>query len=505
MKKAVAVLQPALEADKKEDAAKAGKILIATVKGDVHDIGKNITGVVLSCNNYEVIDIGVMVPPEEILRKAKEYQVDIVALSGLITPSLQEMSFVASEMEKAGLALPLMIGGATTSQLHTALKIDPLYHGTVVHVMDASQAAPVVNKLLNASTKEKYAQEVKETYRSLREHTNPEREYVSLDYARKHALKIDPEKYRTPVPNVQGAKVIDSISVKTVIPYINWPAFLSAWKFPVKYAAYFKQTTESEKDAWLHSFPENEKSKVQEACQLMNDAQNRLSVWNENDPGFLKAIIGFYPVTVENESLVIDGCREKKTVPMLRQQEKREDDTYKSLADFIHPAGDYIGLFVITAGQTAHPSGCECGCRDTGDTYQNMLEQFLRDRLVEATGEYLHEQVRKNYWGYSPGESFTPGELLKAPYQGIRPASGYPVHPDISLNFVIDDLLEMKKIGVTLTPNGAIYPVSSVAGLYIAHPDSGYFFLGKIDEEQLADYAKRKGLSVEEAKKWLGM
>jgi 5-methyltetrahydrofolate--homocysteine methyltransferase len=497
MKKAVAILQPAIEASKKEDTAKAGKILIATVKGDVHDIGKNITGVILSCNNYEVIDIGVMVPPEEIIQKAKEYKVDMVALSGLITPSLQEMSFVASEMEKAGFSLPLMIGGATTSKLHTALKIDPLYHGAVVYVKDASQAVPAANKLMNPSTKEEYIKEVKETYSSLRNNTTDRPELVSLDYARKHSLKIDHANYRTPKPQVEDTKVIDSILVKDVVPYINWAGFLAAWKLPVR------------------------KAEMPEAVQLLQDAKKILSGWIEKDPGLIKAIVGFYPVKVDNESLIIESSLRaersnpadntgllhfvRNDVPCLRQQEKREDDTYKSLIDFINPAGDYIGLFVATAGYGVHKSDCECGCHHSTDEYTDMLEQTLRDRLVEATAEYLHEKVRKEYWGYAPGESFTPEELLKAPYQGIRPASGYPVHPDISLNFLIDDLLKMDRIGVSLTPNGAIYPTASVAGMYIAQPDSDYFYLGKIDDEQLADYAQKKGISIEETKKWLGL
>jgi 5-methyltetrahydrofolate--homocysteine methyltransferase len=500
MKKAVAILQPAIEAGKKDKASKAGKILIATVKGDVHDIGKNITNVILSCNNYEVIDIGVMVPPEDIIQKAKEYQVDMVALSGLITPSLQEMSFVASEMEKAGFSLPLIIGGATTSKLHTALKIDPLYHGAVIHVPDASQAVPVANLLLNPETKEKYVQKMKESYFSLRETVSQKHELVSLEHARNHSLKIDHTKYKTPPPNIQGSNVIDHISVKNILPYINWRSFLAAWKFPVKYAVCLQLNSEQEKEDWIRSFPEKEKNKVTEAVRLLTDAQNRLAEWSEEDRDMIKAIIGFYPVKMENEALIIEG----RILPVLRQQEKREDDTYKSLIDFFRPEGDCMGLFVVTAGYGADKHDCACHGQDTEDTYARMMEQILRDRMVEAASEYLHEKVRKEYWGYSPDESFMPSELLKAPYQGIRPASGYPVYPDLSLNFLIDDLLQMNRIGVRLTSNGAIDPLASVAGMYIAHPDAGYFFVGKIDEEQLTDYARKKGFSIEETKKWLG-
>ena len=485
MKKAVAILQPALEACKKDGAEKAGKILIATVKGDVHDIGKNITGVILSCNNYEVVDIGVMVPPEEIIQKAKEHKVDMIALSGLITPSLQEMAFVASEMEKAGFSLPLIIGGATTSKLHTALKIDPLYRGAVVHVTDASQAVPVANKLLNADTKESFVKEVKENYYALRENTDKKTELVSLDYARKHPFVINWTNYIVTKPTIEESCVID-ISIKAVVPYVNWQAFLAAWKLPVKYAVYMKLKDEEQAN-WMQSFLEKEMPKLQEAIQLLDDAQKILSEWSTSEVDWLKAIIGFYPVKVEDELLVINNTK----VPFLRQQEKREDNIYKSLTDFICPSGDYLGLFAITAGQHSE-SHCDCGHEH--DTYQSMLEQILRDRLVDAASEYLHEKVRKEYWGYAPNEPL-----------GIRPASGYPIHPDISLNFLIDDLLKMDRIGVSLTPNGAIYPVASVAGVYIAHPESEYFMVGKIDKEQLVNYAQQRNITEEEAKKWLGM
>jgi 5-methyltetrahydrofolate--homocysteine methyltransferase len=498
MKKAVAILQPAIEANKKEDSEKAGKILIATVKGDVHDIGKNITGVVLSCNNYEVIDIGVMVPPEEIIQKAKEYQVDMIALSGLITPSLQEMAFVASELEKAGFSLPLLIGGATTSRLHTALKIDPLYHGAVVHVTDASLAVPAANQLLNPCTKDDYIEKIKADYRSLRENGGKKVEIVSLDYARKHSYRVDWTSYAVPKPHVEGSKVIEPIPVKEIAPYLNWLAFLSVWKFPVKYAAYIKKD-DKDKIAWINSFPEGEKPKVKEAVQLMDDARKVINEWSVDDLGMIKAIVGFYPVKIENETLFIEG----RKVPMLRQQEKREEDVYKSLLDFICPEGDYLGLFVVTAGDHASAT-CDCGCSHEKDEYQSLLEQVVRDRLAEAATEYLHEKVRKTYWGYAPDESYSPHELLKAPYRGIRPASGYPSHPDLSLNFLIDDLLKMERVGVSLTSNGAIYPLASTAGMYLAHPEADYFYIGQIDEEQLNEYSGRKGISVEEAKKWLG-
>ncbi|GHT10430.1 methionine synthase [Bacteroidia bacterium] len=500
MKKAVAILQPAIEAAKKEDIQKAGKILLATVKGDVHDIGKNITGVILSCNNYEIIDIGVMVPPEEIIRQAKENQVDMIGLSGLITPSLQEMSLVASEMEKAGFTLPLLIGGATTSQLHTALKIDPLYQGPVVHVPDASLAVPAANQLLNPKTQEEYVQGIKSAYQSLRNKSG-KAELVSLEYAREHALPMDWSKYTPDTPSFTGTRILDAIPVKDIIPYINWLAFMSVWKFPVKYGKYMQLKTAEEKQHWLDSFIGEEKQKATEAVRLLNDTQNILTEWTANDSGFIKAIVGLFPVERENDTIRVEG----KTIPFLRQQEKREDDIYKSLADFFSPNGDFIGMFVATAGANKPEIHCDCGHKHEADDYTDMIKQVLRDRLAEATAEYLHEKVRKELWGYAPEESYTVEELMKAPYRGIRPASGYPSHPDISLNFVIDDLLDIKRIGMSLTPNGAIYPNASVAGLYISHPASDYFLLGKINEEQVTDYAARKGISVEEAGKWLGV
>jgi 5-methyltetrahydrofolate--homocysteine methyltransferase len=500
MKKAVAILQPAIEANRKTGAQKAGKILLATVKGDVHDIGKNITGVILSCNNYEIIDIGVMVPPEEILRQAKEHEVDLIGLSGLITPSLQEMSLVASEMEKAGFTQPLLIGGATTSRLHTALKIAPMYQGAVVHIPDASQAVPVANQLLNPVARENYIQSIRETYQALREKTKTTA-MVSLEYARSHSCRMDWSDYKLPKPSFLGAKMIDTVPVKTIRQYINWGAFLAAWKFPVKYSHYIQLKTKEEKQQWLTDSP----LAAEEAIRLLNDAQAVLDEWSENDTGFIRAIIGFYPVEVRNDTLIVKKDKENEiTIPVLRQQEKREDDLYKSLADFFHPEGDFIGFFAATV--SPHPvrnDETSTSVPAMTDDYTEMLHQLLRDRLVEAAAEYLHEQVRKTGWGYAPCESFTPGELLKAPYRGIRPASGYPSLPDLSLNFTLNELLDMKKIGIHLTPNGAMEPNASVAGLYLSHPEVDYFMIGKIGDDQLSDYAARKSATAEETKKWL--
>ncbi len=499
MKKAVAILQPAIEATRKDDSARAGKILMATVKGDVHDIGKNITGVILSCNNYEIIDIGVMVPPEEIIRQAKEHQVDMIGLSGLITPSLHEMSFMASELEREGFKIPLLIGGATTSKLHTALKIDPHYSGPVVYVKDASKAVPVANKLLNPETKQVFVSEVKQEYNLLRSNKEKSVELVPLDYARKHPYRIDWSGHNPIKPSFEGTKVLEHISIKDIIPYVDWAFFLVAWKFSPKFSRCAKiEDSESAHYAWLNTFDVQDKEKAMEALKLIRDAQNMLKDWAEKDFNFISAIISFHPVEVIEEGVRVNG----KEIPMLRQQEKREDNVYKSLVDFFNPNGDYTGFFIVTAGNNT--SGLLEQYQKQGDTYNEILMQTLCDRLAEAATEYLHEKVRKDYWGYVPDEDSTADELLKVEYQGIRPASGYPSLPDISLNFTIDELLDMKRIGVSLTSNGAIYPTASVCGMYIAHPSSKYFTIGRIDDSQKADYARRKGIATEEVEKWLG-
>lgn len=487
MKKAVSILQPAIEEASRKQSRKAGRILIATVKGDVHDIGKNITGVILSCNNYEVIDIGVMVPANEIVAKAIEYRADMIGLSGLITPSLQEMAGVAQEMERAALSIPLMIGGATTSRLHTALKIDPLYRGPVVHVADASLAVPVANKLLNPETSAAYIREVETDYMHLREEGNAEPEVVSLDYARSHPFV--PSHY-TPVEPAQEGTGLFNLSLEEVIPYINWAAFLAAWRLPVRFSHPVEE----------RDLSADELEKYNEAVRLLEDARALLEKWPEEEKDCLRAVTGFYPVTSISGGIKIG----RKEIYFLRQQEKRKDDIYRSLADFFEPQ-DFVGLFAVTAGREPEAVACSCGCRQEKDPYLSMLKQILRDRLVEAAAEYLHLQVRKRYWGYAPEENLSPEELPKTTYQGIRPASGYPIHPDVSLNFVIDELLDLSKIGVGLTPNGALDPSSTIAGLYIAHPSASYFRIGKLGEDQLLDYASKRNLPVEEIRMWLGI
>jgi 5-methyltetrahydrofolate--homocysteine methyltransferase len=392
------------------------------------------------------------------------------------------MAFVASEMEKAGFTKPLLVGGATTSPLHTALKIAPLYHGAVIHASDASKAIPALHQLLNPETQKSYIETLKSDQQALRNKTDRQKELISLDYARKHALPIDHSQYTISKPQIEGSRVIDSISVRQVAPCIDWAAFLAAWKLPVKYARYAPDA----------EVPDAEKDKFREALQLINDAKQILNNWAEQEADFIKAIVGFYPVRVEDDSLLISDWQDttgqvRHTIPLLRQQEKRDDDTYKSLVDFIRPTGDYIGLFTVTAGEKTHPQACSCGCQSsTEDTYRELLEQILKDRLVEAATEYLHEKVQQESG------------------QGIRPASGYPSLPDLSLNFTIDNLLQMNRIGVTLTPNGALYPNATTAGLFITHPEAKYFYIGSIGDDQLADYARKTGRSLEETQKWLG-
>ncbi|MDR0799609.1 MAG: methionine synthase, partial [Dysgonamonadaceae bacterium] len=376
------------------------------------------------------------------------------------------------------------------------------------YVPDASLSVPVANKLLSPQTKEQYIREVKADYHTLREKSEEKpKTLVSLDYARKHPFRIDWTDYTPPQPSFLGHRIVE-IPLNKIIPYIHWQPFLAAWKFPVRYAAYLKQT---DAKVWVDSFPKEEQAKVQEAIRLIDDAKEKLNEWSKNDSIQIQSVIGFYPATAADETLFIQDPQSSGSAstpfPLLRQQEQREDDTYKSLVDFIQPSGDYIGLFVTTVKQHSAHFSVECkeGCKHETDTYQNMLAQILRDRLAEASAEYLHEKVRTDYWGYAPNEVFTLEELFKEPYRGIRPASGYPSLPDLSFNFVIDKFLNMQLIGVNLTPNGAMDPTATVAGMYLAHPAAGYFYIGTPDEQQIKEYASKKGISVEETKKWLGL
>lgn len=504
MKKAVALLQPAIEAEKVAGGAtKAGKILFATVKGDVHDIGKNIVSIVLACNNYEVIDLGVMVPAETIIKKAIEEKPDFVCLSGLITPSLDEMAHVAAEMEKAGLDIPIMVGGATTSKIHTAAKIAPYYSHPVIHVLDASQNPIIASKILNRETKEAFISQLNAEYAALRATLSNKKEVlVSLETARNARPAIDWEAYTPVVPNQMGVQVIPYIPVEEIIPYIHWNFFFIAWKLSGRYGEIASiHGCDVCRASWLANFPEKERAKAGEAMQLYKDAVKLLDYLVEIKAEYIKAVYGFFPAFSEGDDLHIGG----QVFPTLRQQAKREDGIYKSLADYVMPRSfnkaDYAGAFVVTGG-----AGADFLYRkyeEEGDTYKAMLLQTLTDRLAEAAAEYLHEKVRKVYWGYAPDEALTVPELFKVKYQGIRPAIGYPSLPEQLQIFTIDNLLNVAQIGVTITENGAMTPSATVGGLYLAHPASQYFMIGSISEEQLNDYAARRNKTPEELKKWL--
>ncbi|MGM9760305.1 MAG: vitamin B12 dependent-methionine synthase activation domain-containing protein, partial [Parabacteroides sp.] len=500
MKKAVAILQPAIEAEKKQSGAtKAGKVLFATVKGDVHDIGKNIVSIVLSCNNYEVIDLGVMVPAETIVKCAREEQPDLVCLSGLITPSLEEMVHVADEMEKAGLHIPIMVGGATTSKLHTAVKIAPHYSYPVIHVVDASQNPLIAAKLLNPETRDAYVAQLNEEQEALRQSFGQQQEtLVSLEEARKQAVQVDWTVYQPVVPHQQGVQVIPAIPLETIIPYIHWTFFFTAWKLTGRYADVAQiHDCDACRASWLAGFAGEEQEKAKEAMRLYRDAVQLLDRLVKEKAEYCRAVYGFFPAFSQEDTIWAGDV----ALPMLRQQVKREGQHYyKSLADYVMPHGmgktDYIGAFAVTGG--AGSEHLRQQFEQEGDTYSVMLLQTLTDRLAEAAAEYLHEQVRKHYWGYAPDEQLSIADLYRVKYQGIRPAIGYPSLPDQCLNFAVDQLLHLSQIGISLTENGAMTPTASVSGLYIAHPEASYFMVGTIDQEQMKDYARRRGLSETE-------
>lgn len=505
MKKAVAILQPTIEAEKTGmDSKRAGKIVFATVKGDVHDIGKNIVSIVLSCNNYEVIDLGVMVPADVIVKKAIEEKPDLVCLSGLITPSLEEMVHVTEEMQKAGLTIPVMVGGATTSKLHTAVKIAPHYDYPVIHVTDASQNPVIAARLLNPDTRQGYLRQLEEEYETLRQSLEEKKNIlVSLEEARKHPIKIDWGSYQSIKPIQQGVQVISYIPIEEIRPYIHWTFFFAAWKLSGR----FSEITGIDgcdvcRANWLTSFPEEDRAKASEAMQLYKDANRLLDNLIEMKAEYCKAAYCFYPANSDGDDIIFEnGFR----IPMLRQQKKNKENIYKSLADYIMPAStgqtDYIGAFVVTAG--AGMDYLRSKFEEGGDTYSSMLLQSLADRLAEATAEYLHEKVRREYWGYAANESLGISDLFRVKYQGIRPAIGYPSLPDQILNAELDKLLRFSQIGVSLTENGAMYPTASVSGLYIAHPDSSYFMIDEIDDEQLSDYAQRRNINKKELSRFL--
>ena len=505
MKKAVAILQPTIEAQKdKGTSNSAGKLVIATVKGDVHDIGKNIVSIILACNNYEVIDLGVMVPPEVIIQKVKEEQPDILCLSGLITPSLEEMSIVAHEMEKAGFNIPLMIGGATTSKLHTAIKIDPKYNnGSVVYVKDASQAPAAVAKLIGKDSRHEYISEIKSEYQGLRESMeNKKVELVPIDDAINKSFKIDWANYVPPKPNKTGRQVIPYIPVEEIVPYVDWKFFFHSWNLSARYhTVQHIDDCASCSSVWVNTFPENEREKAEEGMKLYRDARKMLDKLVYEKAEYIKATYGILEAYSENESIYIGGIK----FPMLRQQKKNEKDTYLSLCDFVMPkefGTDYIGGFTVTAGVGANELMSDY--ERQGDEYSVLLLKSILDRLAEAATEYLHEKIRKEFWGFASSESLNAEQMFNLKYQGIRPAVGYPSIPDQSINFLLNsELLDSKSIGVELTENGVMIPNASVSGLIFANPQSKYFTIGQISEEQEQRYVERRGENAGLIRKFL--
>lgn len=492
MKQAVAYLQPYIEALKSGKAQTNGKILMATVKGDVHDIGKNIVSVVLGCNNYEIIDMGVMVPCEDILKKAIEENVDIIGLSGLITPSLDEMVDIAKEMEKKKFKIPLMVGGATTSRIHTAVKVDPHYSGTIVHVPDASKSVPVAQMLIKSA--EKTQKDLKTNYADLRAKHADREGLKTIDFktAQRNKLKIDWENTKAKRPNFLGAKEINDVPLQTLINYIDWTPFFSAWRLKGSYPKILEDTTYGE-----------------EAKKLFNEAKSFLDLMCKSELKLNKAVLGFFPAKSTGDDINIYDPETGRDIivklNMLRSQRKmqEEDSPNRSLADYIAPIesdqDDYIGAFIVTSGLNLEKLTQKY--IDKQDDYSVIMIKTLADRLAEAFAEYLHEKVRKELWGHSPNESFSNNDLIREKYTGIRPAPGYASCPDHSEKRKLFSLLKGEEIGVSLTENCAMTPASSVSGWYFSHPEAKYFNIGKVEKDQVIDYARRKDISVQQAEK----
>jgi len=501
MKKAVAHLTPFMEAEKAAMAAAGevvkaqGKILLATVKGDVHDIGKNIVGVVLACNNFEVIDMGVMVPCEKILERAKAEKVDVIGLSGLITPSLDEMVHVAREMERQGFKLPLLIGGATTTRTHTAVKIAPNYSEPVVHVLDASRAVPVTTSLLSDEGKPAFVAQHRAEYEALRKaHASPRQSVVALEIARARRTPIEWRAEDVPTPSFTGVRALHDFSLATLREFIDWSPIFHAWGLKGVYPRIFEHETQGE-----------------QARQIFKDANALLDSIIEKKLITARGVYGFFPANAVGDDVELYTDDTRKTVldrfHFLRQQANREgSEPCRSLVDFIAPREtglpDYIGAFAVTSGIGAKEL-CD-KFRAENDDYNAIMAEAIGDRLAEAFAECLHKQARDE-WGYGRQEGLSNEDLIHEKYRGIRPAPGYPACPDHTEKGTIWSLLDVEaNTGMKITESFAMWPGSSVSGLYFAHPQSRYFSLGKIDRDQVADYHERKGMSVAEVERWLG-
>jgi len=500
MKKAVAYLLPFMDAEQSQNATKepAGKIVMATVKGDVHDIGKNIVGVVLQCNGYEVIDLGVMAPAQKILDTAREQKANIIGLSGLITPSLDEMVHVAAEMERQGFDIPLLIGGATTSRVHTAVKIDPGYRrGQTVYVTDASRAVGVASNLLSKTANANFVSEIRKEYEEIARNHAAQRapgRRLSLSQARANKLKLDWSGYKPPVPKFFGTRTYDHYDLGELVKYIDWTPFFQTWELVGKFPAILDD------------------DKVGEAARnLYADAQAMLKKIVAEKWLTARAAVGFFPANRNgDDDIAIFADKARKfpihTLHTLRQQMARDNNRPNlALADFVAPKGgeDYIGAFVVTAGigEEERVKAFEAA----HDDYSAILLRALADRLAEAFAERLHERVRRDFWGYAPDEALSNDELIQEKYRGIRPAPGYPAQPEHSEKATLFKLLDAEaKIGVKLTESFAMWPGSSVSGFYYSHPESRYFGVGKIERDQVEDYAKRKDWDIATAERWLG-
>ncbi|WP_426093871.1 methionine synthase [Flavobacterium sp. DSR2-3-3] len=494
MKKAVAYLLPFIEAEKDGVSSFAGRILMATVKGDVHDIGKNIVSVVLACNNYEIIDLGVMVTPEKIIAAAIEHNVDIIGLSGLITPSLDEMVYLAKELDKKNIKIPIMIGGATTSRAHTAVKIAPQYRETVIHVNDASRAVTVAGNLLNKDRKI-YASDIRADYDAFREtflNRSRDKNFLTIEQARKNKLQLDWENFTPVKPNVIGEQTIE-VDLDVLVPYIDWTPFFRTWELFGKYPAILTDTVVGE-----------------QATSVFADAQEMLEVILKEKKLTAKGIYGIFPANQVNDDDIElsdeNGKVLEKFLTLRQQSQKTKGAPNIALSDFIAPKDsgkkDYMGAFCVTTGFGVDEWAAEFE-RDLDD-YNSIMVKALADRFAEAFAEYLHEKIRKEIWGYSSDEALSTEAMIAEDYKGIRPAPGYPACPDHLEKPTIWKLLNVEQeIGVTLTESMAMWPASSVSGYYFGNPQSKYFGLGKIKEDQVIDYAKRRSVSTEVATRWL--
>jgi 5-methyltetrahydrofolate--homocysteine methyltransferase len=498
MKQAVAHLIPYIEEEKKKSgfAAKPkGRIVMATVKGDVHDIGKNIVGVVLQCNNFDVVDLGVMVPAQKILATAREHNADAIGLSGLITPSLEEMAHVASEMQREGFTVPLLIGGATTSRVHTAVKIAPKYEGPTVYVPDASRAVGVTTSLLSAEQRGAYASDVAADYEKIRIQHAQKRGpvLIPLAHARANAFRADWSRYAPPVPTFLGRRPFRNVDLKLLVPHIDWGPFFQAWELAGSYPAILDDAVVG--DA---------------ARTLLSEAQTMLAQVVAERWLTASGVAGFWPANAEGDDIALWSSAKRRDHALvwrnLRQQNARpQGKPNYCLADFVAPVdsgtADYVGAFAVTAGIGVERKVAEFESKR--DDYSALMVKALADRLAEAFAEWLHLRVRRELWGYASDESLDHAALIREEYRGIRPAPGYPACPDHAVKGSLFDLVEAQRLGMTVTENHAMLPAASVSGFYLAHPDARYFAVGKIGDDQLADFAARTGLSLEDARRRL--